>query len=132
MTEVPDEIEDKSSKMPFTPEQKKFLKSIGGGLRVLMTCSYKSDDIATDPECPIEEFIRDNLMTDGQFSEAKFDTVVDTARDEDLVKLLKYFDDMDMYIKRVYYEASLPIDDEYASLVENGTLTTFEDFYNYC
>jgi hypothetical protein len=53
---------------------------------------------------------------------------VDTARDEDLVKLLKYFDDMDMYMKRVYYEASLPMDDEYTSLIENGTLVTFEDF----
>jgi hypothetical protein len=28
----------------------------------------------------------------------------------------------------VYYEASLPVDDEYASLIENGTLVTFEDF----
>ena len=118
--------------MPLIPEKKEFLKKIGGGLRVLMSCSHKADEIATNPECLIEEFIRDNLMTHGQFSEAKFDTVVDTARDEDLVKLLKYFDDMDMYIKRVYYEASLPIDDEYASLIENGTLTTFEDFYNYC
>ena len=52
---------------------------------------------------------------------------MDTACDEDLVKLLDYFDDMDMYMKRVYYEASLPMDDEYASLIENGTLVTFED-----
>ena len=114
--------------MPLTPEKKQFLKKISCGLRVLMSCSYKADDIATDPECPIEEFIRDNLMTHGQFSEVKFDTVVDTARDEDLVKLLEYFDDMDMYMKRVYYEASVPMDDEYASLIENGTLVTFDDF----
>jgi predicted glycosyltransferase len=113
--------------MPLTPEKKEFLKKISGGLRVLMSCSYKAHEIATDPECPIEEFIRDNLITNGQFSEAKFDTVVDTARDEDLVKLLKYFDDMDMYMKRVYYEASLPMDDAYASLIENGTLVTFDD-----
>ena len=114
--------------MPLTPEKKQFLKKIGGGLRVLMSCSYKADEIATDPDCPVEEFIRDNLITQGQFSEAKFDTVVDTARDEDLVKLLKYFDDTDMYMKRVYYEASLPTDDEYASLIDNGTLVTFKDF----
>ena len=46
--------------MPLTPEKKQFLKKISGGLRVLMSCSYKADEIATDPECPIEEFIRDN------------------------------------------------------------------------
>jgi len=114
--------------MPLSPEKKQFLKKISGGLRVLMSCSYKADEIATDPECPVEEFIRDNLITHGQFSEAKFDTVVDTARDEDLVKLLEYFDDMDMYMKRVYYEASLPMDDEYAPLIDNGTLVTFDDF----
>ena len=114
--------------MPLTPKKKQFLKKIGGGLRVLMSCSYKADEIATDPDCPVEEFIRDNLITQGQFSEAKFDTVVDTACDEDLVKLLNYFDDMDMYMKRVYYEASLPMDDEYAPLIENGTLVTFDDF----
>jgi hypothetical protein len=39
------------------------------------------------------------------FSEAKFDTMVDIARDEDLIKLLRYFDDIDMYMKRVYHEA---------------------------
>ena len=114
--------------MPLTTEKKQFLKKIGGGLRVLMSCSYKADEIATDPECPVEEFIRDNLITHGQFSETKFDTVVDTARDEDLVKLLEYFDDMDMYMKRAYYEASLPMDDEYAPLIDNGTLVTFDDF----
>ena len=108
--------------MPLTPEKRQFLKKISGGLRVLMSCSYKADDIATDPECPVEEFIRDNLMTHGQFSEAKFNTMMDTARDEDIVKLLRYFDDMDMYMKRVYHEASLPMmDDEYATLV------TFDD-----
>jgi len=36
--------------MPLTPEKKEFLKKISGGLRVLMSCSYKADEIATDPE----------------------------------------------------------------------------------
>jgi len=115
--------------MPLTSEKKQFLKKIGGGLRVLMSSSCKADEIDTDPECPIEECIKENLMTRGQFSEVKFDTMVDTARDEDLVKLLRYFDDMDMYMKRVHYEASLPTsDDEYTSLIDNGELVTFDDF----
>ena len=42
---------------------------------------------------------------------------------------LRYFDDMDMYMKRVHYEASLPTsDDEYTSLIDNGELVTFDDF----
>ncbi len=115
--------------MPLTPEKRRFLKKISGGLHLLMTCSYTAHEIAIDPECPIEEFIKDNLLTHGQFSEAKFDTVVDTACDEDLVKLLRYFDNIDMYMKRVYYEASLPMsDDEYARLIDNGELVTFDDF----
>jgi hypothetical protein len=114
--------------MPLSSEQKNLLKNIGGGLRVLMSCSYKCDDICVYPECPIEYFIRDNLLSHGEFSESKFDTLVDTAGDEELFKLLMYFDDIDMYIKRVYYESSLPIDNAYASLIDNGMLTTFEDF----
>ena len=42
---------------------------------------------------------------------------------------LRYFDNIDMYMKRVYYEASLPMsDDEYARLIDNGELVTFDDF----
>ena len=114
--------------MPLTPEKRQFLKKISGGLHLLMTCSFTAHEISINPECPIEEFIRDNLLTGGQFSQAKFDTVVDTACDEDLVKLLRYFDSIDMYMKRVYYEASLPMDDEYGYLIDNGTLVTFDDF----
>jgi len=114
--------------MSLSHEKRQFLKKMSGGLHLLMTCSFTAHEIAIHPECPIEEFIRDNLLTRGQFSQAKFDTVVDTACDEDLVKLLRYFDSIDMYMKRVYYEASLPMDDEYGSLIDNGTLVTFGDF----
>jgi hypothetical protein len=43
--------------MFISNKKKQFLKKIGGGLHVLMNCSYKADDIGTDPQCPIEEFI---------------------------------------------------------------------------
>ena len=124
--------------MSLTNEKKQFLKKIGGGLHVLMNCSYKADEIGVDPQCPIEEFIRDNLITHNTsrycFSEAKFDTTVDIIQDEDLIKLLKYFDDIDMCMKRVYYEASLSMSDEdkkFASLIDNGDLITFEDLLNH-
>ena len=129
--------------MSLNNEKKSFIKKISGGLHVLMTCSYKADEIGADPECPVEDFIKDNLITRNTsvsnvsrywFSEAKFDTMVDIARDEDLIKLLKYFDDIDMYMKRVYHEATMSMssmsheDQKFASLIDNGQLITFEDF----
>ena len=132
--------------MSLNTEKKQFLKKIGGGLHVLMTCSYKADEIGVKPECPVEEFIKDRLITRNTsvpnvyrywFSEAKFDTMVDITRDEDLIKLLKYFDDIDMYMRRVYYESSLSMssmsheDHKFASLIENEKLTTFEDLLNH-
>ena len=129
--------------MYLNNEKRQFLKKISGGLHVLMTCSYKADEIGAKPECPVEEFIKDKLITRNTsvsnasrywFSEAKFDMMVDIMSDEDLVKLLNYFDDIDMYMKRVYYEASMSMnsmsdeDMKFASLIENGHLTTFEDF----
>lgn len=129
--------------MSLNNEKRQFLKKISGGLHILMTCSYKADEIGAKPECPVEEFIKDKLITRNTsvsnasrywFSEAKFDMMVDIMSDEDLVKLLNYFDDIDMYMKRVYYEASMSMnsmsdeDMKFASLIENGHLTTFEDF----
>jgi hypothetical protein len=44
--------------MSLNIEKKQFIKKISGGLHVLMTCSYKADEIGTKPECPVEEFIK--------------------------------------------------------------------------
>jgi len=115
--------------MPLTPEKKQFLKKIGGGFKVLISCSQKGDEIVADPKCPAEEFIRDSIMYNGEFSQTKFDRVVDTASDEDLVNLLEYFDNADMNMKRVCYKSCLPTsENEYASLIKDGTLVTFDDF----
>jgi hypothetical protein len=132
--------------MSLNNEKKSFIKKISGGLHVLMTCSYKADEIGAKPECPIEEFIKDKLITRNTsvsnasrywFSEAKFDMMVDLMSDGDLMTLLKYFDNIDMYMKRVYYEASLSMssmsdeDKKFASLIDNGHLITFEDLINH-
>lgn len=132
--------------MSLNKEKREFLKKLSGGLHVLMTCSYKADDIAIEAMCPIEQFIRDNLITRNTsltnascywFSEAKFDAMVDLMPDEELIGLLRYFDDIDMYMKRVYYEAQLPRrtlsseDFKFALLIDNGELVNFEDFINY-
>jgi len=132
--------------MIIASEKKAFIKKISGGLHVLMSCSCKAVEIGTSPDCPIEEFIREdfivhaNTVANGErywFDDGKFNNAVDSMSDEDLVVLLKYFDDVDMYLKRVYYEACLSFesmsdeDMKFASLIDNGHLITFEDLINH-
>ena len=132
--------------MIITHEKRQFLKKISGGLHVLMSCSRKADEIGTSPDCPIEEFIREdfivhaNTVANGErywFDDGKFNNAVDFISGENLGVLLKYFDDIDMPMERAYYEASLSIeslndtDYKFASLIENGHLITFEDLINH-
>lgn len=132
--------------MNITREKRQFLKKISRGLHVLMSCSCKADEIGTSPDCPIEEFIREdfiiraNSVANGErywFDDGKFDNAIDIMTSENLVVLLKYFDDIDMPMERVYYEASLSIesmsdtDYKFASLIENEELVTFEDLINH-
>ena len=132
--------------MIITHEKRQFLKKISGGLHVLMSCSCKADEICTSPDCPIEEFIREdfivhaNTVANGErywFDDGKFNNAVDFMTSENLGVLLKYFDDIDMPMERVYYEASLSIeslndtDYKFASFIENGHLITFEDLINH-
>ena len=132
--------------MIITLEKRQFLKKISGGLHVLMSCSYKADEIGTSPDCPIEEFIRENFIVHAKtvaggerywFDDGKFNNAVDFMTSENLGVLLKYFDDIDMPMERVYYEACLSTeslsdtDYKFASLIENEKLVTFADLINH-
>ena len=101
-----------------------------------MSCSYKADDIGIDPEEGIEETIAEkmivlaNTIANGErywFDDGRFNNYVDVASDEDLIELLEYFDDIDMDMEHVYYEASIVIESlsdtnyKFASLIENGS-----------
>jgi len=127
-------------------EKRQFLKVISGGLHILMSCSYKADDIGIDPEDGIEETISEkmivlaNTIANGErywFDDGRFNNYVDVASDEDLIELLEYFDDIDMDMEHVYYEASIAIESlsdtnyKFASLIENEKLITFEDLINH-
>jgi hypothetical protein len=127
-------------------EKRQFLKVISGGLHILMSCSYKADDIGIDPEDGIEETISErmivlaNTIANGErywFDDGRFNNYVDVASDEDLIELLEYFDDIDMDMEHVYYEASIVIESlsdtnyEFASLIENEKLITFKDLINH-
>ena len=132
--------------MNITREKRQFLKKISGGLHVLMSCSCKADEIGVGPECPIEEFIREDFIVHAStvangerywFDDGKFNNAVDFMTNENLGVLLKYFDDIDMPMERAYYEASLSIeslndtDYKFASLIENEKLVTFADLINH-
>ena len=132
--------------MNITHEKRQFLKVISGGLHILMSCSYKADDIGTDPEDGVEETISKtmivlaNTMANGErywFDDGRFNNYVDVASDEDLIELLEYFDDIDMDMEHVYYEASIVIESlsdtnyKFASLIENEKLITFKDLINH-
>ncbi len=132
--------------MMISHEKRQFLKVISGGLHILMSCSYKADDIGIDPEDGIEETISEkmivlaNTIANGErywFDDGRFNNYVDVASDEDLIELLEYFDDIDMDMEHVYYEASIAIESlsdtnyKFASLIENEKLITFEDLINH-
>lgn len=132
--------------MMISHEKRQFLKVISGGLHILMSCSYKADDIGTDPYEGIEEMISKkmivlaNTMANGErywFDDGRFNNYVDVASDEDLIELLEYFDDIDMDMEHVYYEASIAIESlsdtnyEFASLIENEKLITFKNLINH-
>jgi len=132
--------------MMISHEKRQFLKVISGGLHILMSCSYKADDIGIDPEEGIEETIAEkmivlaNTIANGErywFDDGRFNNYVDVASDEDLIELLEYFDDIDMDMEHVYYEASIVIESlsdtnyKFASLIENEKLITFKDLINH-
>lgn len=123
--------------MNITPAKKEFIKRICGGIHVLMTCTYLTNDISQDPREPEEYFIRDKILDYGEFSEHKFCEAIETLSNGDITSILTYLDDRDIYLQRVFMESQIPIQEltdtdlEFALLVEDRDLVTFEDFLSY-
>ena len=132
--------------MSISTIKKDFLKKVGGGLHTLMACSFLVDEIAQEPSCPQEEFIKDNLlvyeknMTEDYrywLSMDKFDTFIDTSSDEEITKLLLYLDDHDMHLRACFYEGSIPNSDlteeenKFALLIQDHDMVTYQDFLSY-
>lgn len=123
--------------MNITPAKKEFIKRICGGIHVLMTCTYLAKDISQDPREPEEYFIRDKILDYGEFSEHKFCEAIETLSNGDITSILTYLDDRDIYLQRVFMESQIPIQEltdtdlEFALLVEDRDLVTFEDFLSY-
>jgi len=129
--------------MSITTEQKEFIKKVGPGVRVYMTTSFMADEIWTNHEDEIETMIKNNLLYSQKsaigverawFSEKKFCDWIDTATDENIKKLLYYFDKRDMPLCDVYVESCLYPSDlsetetKWGEILMNGDMVTFEEF----
>ena len=120
--------------MSITPQKNKFIQYIAGGLSSLMDGSMLSDEIYTSQDDDTELYIRDNILRGSSFCENRFCKAMETIDDQTLKELLRYFDDRDMSISRVYIESCLVVNDlpeelqGFAESIDYKEIQTFEDF----
>jgi len=99
-----------------------------------MNGSMLADEIYTSQDDDIEVYIKDNFLEGSTFHEDSFYGVMETIDDQTLKELLKYFDDRDMDISRVYIESCLGWSDlpeelqKFAEAIDYKEICTFEDF----
>ena len=120
--------------MSIAPQKNKFIQYIAGGLSTLMNCSMLADEIYASPDDGLEKYIKDNLLVGSSLCEDRFCEAMETIDDQTLKELLKYFDDRDMDISRVYIESCLVPSDlpeelqKFAESIDYKEIQTFEDF----
>lgn len=123
-----------TTNMSISPNKKEFLCHLAGGLSALMNGSMLADEIYTSQDDDIEVYIKDNFLEGSTFHEDSFYGVMETIDDQTLKELLKYFDDRDMDISRVYIESCLGWSDlpeelqKFAEAIDYKEICTFEDF----
>ncbi len=120
--------------MSISPNKKDFLCYIAGGFSTLMNGSMCSDEIYTSQDDDNEVYIKDNILRGSSFCEDRFCEAMETIDDQTLKELLRYFDDRDMSISRVYIESCLVPNDlpeelqKFAESIDYKEIQTFEDF----
>ena len=120
--------------MSITPQKNKFIQYIAGGLSTLMNCSMLADEIYASPDDGLEKYIKDNLLVGSSLCEDRFCEAMETIDDQTLKELLRYFDDRDMSISRVYIESCLVPNDlpeelqKFAESIDYKEIHTFQDF----
>jgi len=126
----------------MTPDKCVFLKKLAHGVRDLMEYSQRVNTIGSDPQNNIEKFIKKHLHIknrDGtyDFSVGKFRIAIDMLETETLSTILIYLDHLSINIDRAYTMASPnPLffskeDREFVRLINDGDITTFQDFLSY-
>ena len=103
--------------MSITRHKKDFLSHISGGIDVIMTREWLSDEIYAGQVEEIEVFIKKNFLEGPvspedeycrpTFSEDKFREAMKTIDDKTLVNLLKYFDERDLSVSQAYVESCM-------------------------
>lgn len=123
----------------MTPEKCVFIKKIAHGVRDLMKYSQCVNTIGSNPQNETEKFIKKHLLNKNrddtyEFSVGKFRIAIDMI---DLSVVLRYFDHINITIDRAYTIASPnPLfftkdDHTFAGLINEGEITTFQDFLIY-
>ena len=119
--------------MSITPQKNKFIQYIAGGLSTLMNCSMLADEIYASPDDGLEKYIKDNLLVGSSLCEDRFCEAMETIDDQTLKELLRYFDDRDMSISRVYIESCLVPNDlpeelqKFAESIDYKEIQTFTE-----
>jgi len=102
-----------------------------------MNSSMLAGEIFTSQDDDNEVYIYDNFLEGSTFYEDSFCGVMESIDDQTLKELLKYFDDRDMDISRVYIESCLVPSDlpeelrGFAESIDYKEICTFEDFLEY-
>lgn len=121
----------------ISQEKREFIKKCAEGLNVKMSISFQSLEISISPDCDQEEYIKKHILKGTKFSVYKFCEAVDSLPDEELTKLLEYFDSVDMVLWDVFEEACIYDYDLtfnemfYAKLIKEGEIHSFRDLINY-
>ena len=123
----------------MTPEKCIFMKKVAHGVRDLMEYSQCVNSIGSEPQNDTEKFIKKHLLNKNrddtyEFSVGKFRIAIDMT---DLSVVLLYLDYLSITIDRAYTMASPnPLffskeDREFVKLINDGDITTFQDFLSY-
>ena len=120
--------------MSIDSSKRGFLKKISSGIDVI----YQQEPFTLDTRDIVESFISKQLLTIGDthtvFSSGKFKYCVDHIDSDITVKILLYFDSINVTISRVFMEAKInPLllnktELYYKQLIDQGDIDTFLHF----
>ena len=120
--------------MSIDSSKRVFLKKISSGIDVI----YQQEPFTLDTRDIVESFISKQLLTVGDthtvFSSGKFKYCVDHIDSDITVKILLYFDSINVTISRVFMEAKInPLllnktELYYKQLIDQGDIDTFLHF----
>ena len=128
--------------MTFDLTKRIFLNKIVPGIHVLFSDTKESNRIGRNPSNHIEHFLKKNILihTDEDvyhFSVGKFNLCLKMLVEDDIFRLLTFFDSINITFGDVFREADINIlyltEDEIRikTLIDNGDVATFKDFMYY-